>query len=205
MALYRLVFVGISPLMTHNPASMQTQRRGKGKEIPSPEDEAEAGTYRLEDGTCGIPGIAFRNGIVQAGAAWRQPRGRASMAPLLEHIDIEETLVPLSTVDGSPITSFEIDRRRAMVQKAGILRARPKFREWGGHFTVIYDEALISDPAILRDIASDAGSRIGGGDFRGGGKKGSFGRHAIVHGFGVLAEVRTIPAAEALIARARAA
>ena len=60
MALFRVVFIGISPLMTHNPASMQTQRRGKGKEIPSPEVEAEAGTYRLEDGSCGIPGIAFR-------------------------------------------------------------------------------------------------------------------------------------------------
>src|ERR1700730_18311665 len=62
--------------------------RHQGKEIPSPEVEAEAGTYRLEDGSCGIPGIAFRNGIVQAGSAWRQPRGRASMAPLPEHIDV---------------------------------------------------------------------------------------------------------------------
>jgi hypothetical protein len=205
MGLYRLVFVGISPLLSHNPASMQTQRRGKGKEIPSAEDEAEAGTYRLEDGSCGLPGIAFRNGIVQAGAAWRQPRGRASMAPLLEHIDVEETLIPLCTADGSPVTSYEIDVRRAMVQRQGILRARPKFREWGGFYTVSYDEALISDPAILRDIAADAGTRIGVGDFRGGGKKGSFGRHAIVSGFGVLAEARTVPAAEALIARARAA
>jgi hypothetical protein len=167
--------------------------------------EAEAGTYRLEDGSCGIPGIAFRNGIVQAGSAWRQPRGRASMAPLLEHIDVEEILVPLCTADGSPVTSFEIDVRRAMVQRQGILRARPKFREWGGHFTIVYDEALIHDPAILRDIAADAGTRIGVGDYRGGGKKGSFGRYAIVHGFGVISEVRTVPTAEALVARARAA
>ena len=205
MALYRLVFIGISPLMTHNPASMQTQRRGKGKEIPSPADEAEAGTYRLEDGSCGIPGIAFRNGIVQAGSAWRQPRGRASMAPLLEHIDVEETLIPLCAADGSPVTSYEIDIRRAMVQRQGILRARPKFWDWGGHYAIVYDEALISDPEILRNIAADAGTRIGVGDFRGGGKKGSFGRHAIVEGFSVASEVRQIPSAEALIARARAA
>jgi hypothetical protein len=205
MALYRLVFVGTSPLMTHNPAVMQTQRRGKGKEIPSPEDEAEAGTYRLADGSCGIPGVAFRDGIVKAGAAWRQPRGRSMMGTLLEHIHIEEDLVPLATVDGSPVTSYEIDVRRAVVQKQGILRARPKFREWGGHFTIEYDEALITNPEILRDIAADAGTRIGVGDYRGGGRKGWFGRHAIVHAFGVVSEVRQIPTAEALIVRARAA
>jgi hypothetical protein len=205
MALHRLVVVGMTPLLTHNPAAMATPRQGKGREIPSPEDEAETGTYRLANGSCGIPGVGFRNGVVQAAAAWRQPRGRQSFAPLLEHIVVEEDLVELHHADGSPLRDFEIDRRRVLVQRQGVLRSRPKFSDWGCYFTISYDEVLLTDPDVLTRIAADAGARIGVGDYRGGGKKGSFGRYAVIDALPIAAQPRQIPDAGKLVALARAA
>lgn len=157
---------GTSPLMTHNPASMGvTKTPGKASNIPSPEDEAERGTYRLEDGGCAIPGVAFRGSILKAAGAWKTKRS-ATMKSQLSHIQIVEELVPLLMRDGEPITSFAIDRRRAIVQRQGIMRSRPRFEEWSTSFTVIYDGDLVKDEEIIRQIAADAGKRVGVGDFR---------------------------------------
>lgn len=205
MALYRMVFVGLSPLLTHNPASMQkTRASAKGSNIPEPEVEAEAGTYRLEDGTCAIMGIGFRNGLIAAAGAWKKPRGRGSMASDLAHVVVREELIPLYRADGSIITDYEIDRRRAVVQKNGIVRARPKYKDWGGFFTVEYDEALVANPQILVDICNDSGNRMGIGDYRPA-KKGWFGRYAIIEAFGIASEARKIPEAKDLVKIARKA
>jgi len=203
MALYRMVFVGLSPLLTHNPAAMQTTGRGgKGRQIPTAEQEAEAGCYRTADGLFAAPGIAFRNSILEAAPQWRA--GRLYMSAVLAHITVVEDLVPLYRRDGSPVGSYEIDMRRAIVQGQGIIRARPKFVDWAGFFTVDYDEALVTDLTRLRDIANDAGGRIGVGDYRPK-RRGWFGRFAIVEAFGIAAPVREIPQAKELVAIARKA
>lgn len=157
---------GTSPLMTHNPASMAIIKSpGKTSNIPSPEDEAEHGTYRLEDGSCAIPGVAFRGSILKAAGAWKKKRSM-TMKSVLSHIQIAEELVPLFLLSGEPIKSFAIDRRRAIVQRNGIMRSRPRFEEWSTSFTVIYDGDLVEDQEIIKQIAADAGKRVGVGDFR---------------------------------------
>jgi hypothetical protein len=46
------------------------------------------------------------------------------------------------------------------------MRARPRFEHWGTTIILVYDEVLLTQPNILRDIANDAGRRFGVGDYR---------------------------------------
>jgi hypothetical protein len=173
----RITVQGVYALMTHNPESMSVVSDAKrGSRIPSAEDEAEAGTYRMEDGTCALKGDSFRAAILAAAGAWKVKR--ATMKSRLSHITIEEELIPLQRHDDSAISDYVIDARRAIVQKQGIIRHRPKFEEWRCSFVVVYDPVLVGDPKLIADICADAGGRIGVGDFRPA-KNGPFGRYRV--------------------------
>lgn len=178
MAELTLNIVGTGSLLTHNPISMFSQNSGgkKGNIHPSPEEDAEMGCYRLEDGGFGLPGVAFRSAIVKAAGQWKAKR--QSMASILAHIEVKEEFAKLTTPDGEPIKSYEIDRRRVVIQKQGVIRARPKFTPWAAQITIVYDEQLVPNPSIITDIATDAGRRIGVGDYRPE-RKGWFGRFSV--------------------------
>lgn len=180
MGQFKITIDGIKPLLTHNPAAMQSPKKGKGSasNIPEPEDEAEAGTYRLADGTCAFPGAGFRGALLGAAGAWKGPRKASTMKSVLSHIEVLEDLAPLCLRDGTLINSFTIDRRRAIVQRNGVIRCRPRFDEWSATFTIEYDDLLLPKPEILIDIANDAGRRMGIGDFRPQ-RNGPFGRFIV--------------------------
>jgi hypothetical protein len=81
--------------------------------------------------------------------------------------------------DGTPIKDYIIDRRRAIIQRNGIIRCRPCFPEWSCTFTIEYDPELIGkEPKIIADVLQDAGNRIGVGDFRPS-RNGPFGRFKV--------------------------
>src|SRR5262245_59097252 len=164
----KITVIGIKPLMTHNPQSMSDSSKDgakRGSRIPEPEIEAEAGTYRLEDGTCCITGESFRSTILGAASAWKIKR--ATMRRALEHIAVLDELVPLQRLNGEPIKDYIIDRRRVRVMKPSVMRARPRYDEWMAAFTIEYDPQLVKEPEIIIDILNDAGNRIGIGDYRG--------------------------------------
>lgn len=167
MAQLKITVDGIKPLLTHNPLGMFAAKGGKGNTIPSPEDEAEQGVYRLDDGTCALPGVAARGCLMGAAGAWKGARARSTMKSAISHIEVIEELIPLLYRDGRPIKEYAIDRRRVLLQKkTGIIRSRPRFDEWSMTFTIAFDELLIPKPEILIEIANDGGQRIGVGDFR---------------------------------------
>jgi hypothetical protein len=169
---------GIKPLLTHNPESMGVEvAPGKGSRIPEAEAEAEAGVYRDVDGNCCLKGEAFRGSLLGAAPAWRS-KGKKTMKSLLSHVVVVEELVQLKRSDGSLITDYAIDARRAIIQRQGIIRRRPRFDEWTCTFTVEYDPAMIPDPKLIVDIMQDAGNRIGVGDFRPA-RNGFFGRFRV--------------------------
>jgi hypothetical protein len=178
-SLLRVVVEGIKALLTHNPQSMgQGEGAKRGSRIPEPEAEAEAGCYRLEDGTCCLKGEAFRGAILGAAGAWKAAK-RATMKSHLAHIVIVEELVPLTYPDGQVIKEYSIDRRRAIVQKQGIIRCRPRFEQWRAPFTIEFDPMLIKNPRMIVDILADGGNRIGVGDYRPQ-RNGFFGRFRVV-------------------------
>lgn len=163
---------GLTPLLTHNPASMVAgpKKPTKGKDIPTPEVEAERGCYRDEEGRFCIPSIGFRNALLVASKQFKG-KGRKSLFDTLAHIMTERELTPILDAKGKPAKSYVIDTRRAMVQRNGVMRSRPKFEDWTALVELIYDETMFgehgenADP-VLRAVLIDAGNRIGVGDYR---------------------------------------
>ena len=149
----RVTVDGITPLLTHNPASMGVGADAmKGGRIPEPEVEAEAGVYRLPDGTCAIRGEAFRASPLAAAGAWRMKKSTARTR--LAHMVVIEDLIPLCRKDGTPITDYAIDARRAIIQRSGIIRCRPRFDEWSATFTIEFPLAEASG-RVADEVPSD--------------------------------------------------
>jgi hypothetical protein len=104
--------------------------------------------------------------MVAAAAAFKAPRGRGSIKGIFAHIMVEPELVPILDADGNRQSEYTIDSRRAVVQGNGIIRSRPKFEAWSADFDVLYDPDLITDEDIFKAVLTDAGNRIGIGDYR---------------------------------------
>lgn len=128
---------GLTPLMMANPSSMDKriiEEIIRIKQIPKPEAEAEAAAYRCPDGTLGIPARCVRACILGA-APNLKIGGRAASRVLKESIGFfppleGDELFPLEDLDKKPISNYEIDIRRAVIQGSGIMRARPKIMPW---------------------------------------------------------------------------
>lgn len=178
IARVRITVDGIKPLLTHNPESMGVEvAPGKGSRIPEAEAEAEAGTYRNAEGTCCLKGEAFRGTLMGAAPAWKG-KNKRTMKSVLSHVIVVEELVELRRRDSSLITDYAIDARRAIIQRQGIIRRRPRYDEWSCTFTIEYDPALVPDPKLICDVMQDAGNRIGVGDYRPA-RNGPFGRFKV--------------------------
>lgn len=170
----KVSIVGRTPLLTHNPAMMGKSVSGpKGeKYIPTPEEESESGLYKQNGHFC-FPGIGIRNSYVLASGAWkvklpgssRKMSSRSIMATTM----VEPELVPILDPDtGEALKEYTIDTRRAVIQRQGILRSRPRFNRWRMDFEIVYDDTTLSQEVIeqLIPVIDDAGRRIGVGDYR---------------------------------------
>lgn len=175
--------VGISALLMNNPAKMRPAEGGVGvKKIPSPEEEAESGVYRAPDGSLYVPAIQLRSSLINGAIGYKiQRRGAAQVIGgavflteencKLRHPDTKE-----------PITRYEIDTRRAVVQTSGVLRSRPKLPEWETEIEFEYDPDFIH-PGDIESVFARAGRTVGIGDYRPRGPKGKpggpFGRYRV--------------------------
>lgn len=172
---------GLSPLLTHNPASMQQSNQGKlgQKYIPKPEEEAAAGCYKNDDGTFGLPSEAFRQSIVGSGGGASGRRiGKKSAASIVcaGVFTTEVRCILLLPTTWKPIKKYEIYTCRAVLRgREGILRSRPMFKDWGCKWPVEVDEDFIT-PEIVLDLLNISGKVAGVGDFRPQ-RKGTFGRY----------------------------
>jgi len=164
----RLTVEGTSPLLMHNPVSMAV---GKGptrtNNVPSPEEEAEKGCYRDSDGNLVFPAIAFRNALLRAASGMKV--GKKTLRSVLAHIQTSEEYVSLIDPEtGEPLREYAIDMRRAVVQKQGIVRARPKLEKWGAEIGLIVETDIVPENIsdILKSVLDEAGRTVGVGDYR---------------------------------------
>ncbi len=183
---YGFKAIGKTALLTHNPAGMIAAPGSKGpkrvaERIPEPVIEAEAGLYRDDAGHYCIPGVAVRQSIINAAGAYKVKRTNARS--IIAHITIEpELLLLIHPETEEPLTEYKVDSRRAVVQRQGIVRSRPLFFPWAIRFEIVAEPELISGDRtaeFLAQIATDAGNRIGIGDYRPQ-KSGWFGRFSIL-------------------------
>jgi hypothetical protein len=170
----KVTIIGKAPLLTHNPAKMGERKSGaKGATyIPSPKEEAENGLY-VQDGKFGFPGIGIRNAYVQAAGQWKVKLPGSSKKMSARSIFATTQVSPemcvlLDPKTGKPLKDYEIDTRRAVVQRNGILRSRPRFPVWRIDFEIVFDDAGLTPEAVeqLIPVLEDAGRRIGIGDYR---------------------------------------
>jgi hypothetical protein len=197
MAIVKMLITGKSPVLMHNPASMRggdELQRG-GKRIPAPLDEARAGLYALPGGQLYIKSDSFREAGLEAAKSIRDPtrKGRATMqirfaasvflctefCPLYRaddnHAPIMNKPEPVDIEDKE--AEWEIDRRRAVVQKQGIVRSRPLVRNWCCPLEFEMDDETIDGNLVLA-VMQQSGKTPGVLDYRVG-KKGPFGRYTV--------------------------
>ena len=177
---------GMSPLLMHNPAGGMSapSKDLKVKKIPSPEEEAEASTYRMpsangDKGQLYAPSIALRSSLIDGGL--NQKLGKESLRGLLAQVVfVVDEFCPLTHPDtGEPLVDYEVDTRRAVIQGNGIMRSRAKLPEWATEISLEYDPDLIETRHILAAFEL-AGRRVGILDYRPRcpkGKGGPFGRY----------------------------
>lgn len=175
---------GTSPLLLHNPAGMgggNTGLSAKGKNIPTPEAEAEAGAYRLPakkgDGQLCIPSFAFRGAMLSA--AKGRKMGKDFATTLVKgSVFVTAEFTPLTTPDGDPLHEYVIDARRARVGTAGITRCRPKLEKWAAAVEFEVDQDFLAEENC-RELLAIGGRTVGVGDFRPE-KSGPFGRFTVL-------------------------
>jgi len=176
LTIHKFKVTGLFPLLTHNPAQMGGASRGpKTKKIPSPEEEAEIGTYRDEEGHYCIPSMGFRASFLNG--LKNKKVGRSSAISVFQAavFNIDELCVLIDPETDQPLEEYRIDTRRAVVQRQGVMRSRPRFEKWGCYLFLQIDEDIVS-PEMVEENLNISGQIVGVGDFRIE-KRGIFGKY----------------------------
>ena len=148
-----------------------TATRGKKKDYGTPMEQAVKATYH-EDGNVFIPSSWITSAIRNAAALFKAPGKRSSLKNMAGcAIVCPEEKVFL----GKTLENISIDSRGVVVQRARIVRHRPKFENWELSFSLLIDDELL-DAETVKSIINEAGRTQGIGDFRvnKGGPFGSF-------------------------------
>ena len=168
---------GTTPLLMHNPAAMRGATGGI-KQIPLPVDEAAAARYLMPGSATELALKAdhIHSALKIAGRGFRV-RGKESVGPYLAgSIEVLPEWISLRT------DKYEVDTRRAVVNKQGVLRSRPLIWPWSAVFELHYDETVFAEKfldEVLRDqIFKRAGTAVGILEYRPS-KGGKFGRFEI--------------------------
>jgi hypothetical protein len=167
-----------TPLLQHNPAGTMSKNDGmKTKKVPTPEQEAIAGMYKNGKGVIQKT-EALRSSLI-GGSKGRKKGMRGMPSILMGAVFTVEPTVPLMRHDGkTPIKTYdEITVDRAVVQRQGILRARPKFNEWQFDVALEIDTDFVTIEEVLT-LLEIAGRTTGIGDWRPS-KGGSYGRYTV--------------------------
>lgn len=174
---------GVTPLIPHKWSEkarkmMLDKQQGKvaaAKAPKDPEADAEAATYRLADGTAGIPSVAFKAAIADAARWFDGVTMEMLKRAVFVYGEGDEQLV---AIDGTE-TLFEAQPRNS----TGVadIRFRYKIFPWNALLRVEYISSAIQPEAVLALV--DAAGQGGVGDWRPSSPKsrsGTFGKWQVV-------------------------
>ena len=178
LKLSKFKVTGLFPILTNNPSKMKrASESATKKKIPSAEEEAKAGLYLDDKGNCCLPSVGFRSALLSG--LKNKKVGKASAISVFQAavFNVDELTVLVNPKTGEPLTEYRIDTRRALVQRQGVLRSRPRFEKWGCTLFLQIDED-ITTPQQVEENLNIAGQVIGVGDFRIE-KRGMFGKFEV--------------------------
>lgn len=154
---------GIAPLLQNRyqtESNGQNQSKAK-KKVYNPIEEAKKCLYTTPEGEIYQPSEHIYQSMVKASTDFKF-EGKKSYKDLIQsRILIEPEAIPLISEE-----EYEIDTRPVVIQRARVLKWRPKFNKWNLQFTLtILDDENISVP-VAKEILEKAGATKGIGDYR---------------------------------------
>ena len=144
----------------HSAAGMQapTAKSNPTKQY-DPETEAEKVVYKNKKGELYVPSRCIKAAILNA-AAWHK-FGKKSAKPIIAGCTRVEPIEVILKDKGKVLKKYEIDARPVVVQRNRIIRYRPKIEDWTLSFKIVYNEEIIADTGIIKQVLEEAGQRIG--------------------------------------------
>lgn len=152
---------GDTPLLMNSPKAMLEPKEAvrKTTKVYDPDIEAEKVAYRTAKGELYVPNTAIKGTMINA-SAWKKA-GKNALRPILAAaIRIPESELLLGT------KKYEIDLRTVVIQRARVVKARPVLKDWKLNFEILYNEQLLPNADIIKEVLVDAGERVGILDFR---------------------------------------
>jgi hypothetical protein len=133
-------------------------------------DDLESYVLRNDDGIICLPSEYLRMSVVNAAKYRQDPRSpRKSASDLYKAAIVSlKPLCQITTVTGELPKVWDYEHRcRVQIQRAGVTRCRPGFKEgWKVEVPLMVNLPEYISPSELHDAISAAGRLIGVGDFR---------------------------------------
>tara|TARA_Y100000310_G_scaffold200196_1_gene200215 strand:+ start:4336 stop:4974 length:639 start_codon:yes stop_codon:yes gene_type:complete len=165
----RVVLQGRTPLIMHNPGSMRpvTGNATRGKVIPLPEDEAKAARY-TDNGFLVFPTVGIREAMLEGAKVYRVQRRSARNYVSASVLMFEEwaSLLDPKTNEPWKEDEYEIDVRRCVVQRQGVMRARARVDKWLAVAHFMYYDYPTCNLTLVRNALAEGGRSAGLGDYR---------------------------------------
>ena len=163
---------GSADLLLHawNVEAVEEKANAKKGSATKKSDNVESYVHRNDDGIICLPGEYLRMSIINAAKFRQDPRSpRKSAMDLYKAALITlKPLAPITTSAGEVSKTWDYEHRcRVQVQRAGITRCRPAFKEgWKAEISLMVNLPEYVDPKDLNEVIASAGRLIGVGDFR---------------------------------------
>jgi hypothetical protein len=171
----KMLLEGITPFLQNNPKNMRAKQPGiKGVETYTPETDAEKAAYRRDDKSLGFPACAVRKCLIGGATGLKIGNRYAStvLPEIIGHFPPLEgdELFPFETMGEESIHDYEIDTRRGIRGRQGVLISRPKIWPWRLRCTLKLTVPTGTDVELLQSdlmrVANKAGQYPGLGDGR---------------------------------------
>ena len=172
-----VIIEGLPPgILLDNPQSL-LKKTGIKKIKSNPEEEAAARLYwTLDKKSIAFPAFNIQRGLKEAASGWKCPLDRKRPLPqtIAGDVSVEPVMIPFNT------KKYQIDIRRAVIQRQGISLARPLLFPWQLKFIVQWNSQYLGTDdfteTVLPDLLEQLGHAIGIGNFRPKKSQGPFGR-----------------------------
>lgn len=154
---------GETPLLMHNIAGADLENKSrKTLKTYNDKEEAEKSAYWMKEGKKKVLCVPSRclYGCLRTASGYFKVRGRSMRPVIAGSVRIEPENISLGT------DKYEMDKQSVVVQRARIMRVRPKLENWKLLFKLVYNQDYITDPEILKNILEEAGVKVGLLDFR---------------------------------------
>lgn len=163
MKVINVEITGLRPLLMHNIAGAELEKTArKSMKSYSREEDAEKAAYWKSDGKkkelC-VPSRCLY-GCIRIASGYFKDKGRSVKPIISGAVRIEPDEMGLGT------NKYEIDTQSVVIQRARVLRSRPRIFPWKLKFRMIYNEEYIAKPDLLQQILQEAGVKVGLLDFR---------------------------------------